>query len=105
MNKPADITQLLDAWKEGDENASEQLMPLVEKELRKIARGYMRKENPGHTLQATALVNEAYLKLVDQKRVKWKNRAHFFGIAAQCMQRILVDHARAKLRQKRGGDQ
>ena len=104
-NEPADITQLLVAWKEGDEDALEQLMPLVENELRKIARGYMRKENPGHTLQATALVNEAYLKLIKQKRAKWKSRRHFFAIAAKCMQRILMDHAKAKLRQKRGGDQ
>src|ERR1700704_6456258 len=79
-------------------------MPLVESQLRRIAANYMRRENPGHTLQTTALVNEAYLKLVDQREVRWQNRAHFFALASQLMRRILLDHARAQGRAKRGGD-
>lgn len=99
-----EISQLLIAWGKGDEQALEKLTPLVYRELHKLAARYMRRENPGHTLQTSALVNEAYLKLVDQKRVHWQNRAHFFGVAAQLMRRILVDHARTHARAKRGGD-
>lgn len=79
-------------------------MPMVERELRRIAANYMRRESPGHTLQTTALVNEAYLKLVDQREVHWQNRAHFFAMASQLMRRILLDHARSQMRVKRGGD-
>ena len=100
---PKDITGLLVAWGDGDRAALDQLMPLVNAELRRLARGYMRGERPGHTLQTTALVNEAYLKLVGQRRVRWQNRAHFLAIAAQQMRRILVDHARRRKYQKRGG--
>ena len=99
-----EVSQLLLAWSEGDEQALEKLTPLVYRELHKLAARYMRRESPGHTLQTSALVNEAYLKLVDQKRVRWQNRAHFFGVASQLMRRILVDHARTHARVKRGGD-
>jgi RNA polymerase sigma factor (TIGR02999 family) len=99
----AEITRLLHAWRGGDEAALECLAPLVYGELRKIAHGYMRGERGGATLQATALVNEAYLRLVDAVRVDWQDRAHFFAVAAQMMRRILVDAARARLRTKRGG--
>jgi RNA polymerase sigma-70 factor (ECF subfamily) len=98
-----DITQLLIAWCDGDQTALEKLMPMVEKELHRIASNYMRRENPDHTLQTTALVNEAYLRLVDQKSTRWQNRAHFFGIAANIMRRILLNYARDRQRQKRGG--
>jgi RNA polymerase sigma-70 factor (ECF subfamily) len=98
-----DMTQLLVAWSEGDQSALERLLPLVNTELRRLAGHYMRRENPGHTLQTSALVNEAYLRLIDQKNVRWQNRAHFFGIAAQLMRRILIDHARKAQYQKRGG--
>lgn len=98
------LTELLKAWSNGDKAALESIVPLVEAELRRIARRYMRKENAGHLLQTTALVNEAYIKLVDQHSVKWQNRAHFYGIAAQCMRRILMSHARSEHRAKRGGD-
>ncbi len=97
------LTELLKAWSNGDRGALETLVPLVEAELRRIARRYMRRENAGHLLQTTALVNEAFLKLVDQHSVKWQNRAHFYGIAAQCMRRILMNHARSEHRAKRGG--
>jgi RNA polymerase sigma factor (TIGR02999 family) len=97
------ITQLLIDWNNGDASALDSLMPLVEGELRRIAAHFMRRENPGHTLQTTALVNEAYLKLIDQNKVHWQNRAHFFAIAAQLMRRILMDHARTQRRVKRGG--
>jgi RNA polymerase sigma-70 factor (ECF subfamily) len=96
------ITQLLVAWGEGDRAALDQLVPLVNSELRRLARSYMRGERQNHTLQTTALVNEAYLRLVDQKHVRWQNRAHFLAIAAQSMRRILVDHARRRQYQKRG---
>jgi len=96
------VTQLLVAWSDGDQTALDQLVPLVNEELRRLARGFMRRERPGHTLQTTALVNEAYLKLIDQK-VDWQSRAHFFGIAAQIMRRILIDHARKHLGPKHGG--
>lgn len=99
-----EVSELLIAWGNGDEEALNKLIPLVYQELREIASRYMRRENPGHTLQTSALVNEAYLRLIDQKRVQWKNRAHFFGVAAQAMRRILVDHARRRTRLKRGGD-
>lgn len=98
-----EVTQLLIEWNNGEESALDRLMPLVEGELRRIAAGHMRRESPGHTLQTTALVNEAYLKLVDQKKTGWKNRVHFFAIAAQIMRRILIDHARTQTRAKRGG--
>jgi RNA polymerase sigma factor (TIGR02999 family) len=91
-----DVTRLLVAWSDGDQAALEKLMPLVYQELRRLARRYLGRENPGHTLQPTALVNEAYLRLIDQNRVRWQNRAHFFGVSAQLMRRILVDMARAR---------
>jgi len=102
MPEADDVTQLLAAWSEGDSSALDKLLPLVDEELHQLAHGYMRRERNNHTLQTTALVNEAYIKLVDQK-VRWQNRAHFFGIAAQIMRRILVDHARKHLGPKRGG--
>jgi len=98
-----DVTQLLLAWSDGDQAALEQLTPLVYGELHRLARGYLRRERPGHTLQTTALVNEAYLRLIDWKQVRWQNRAHFFGVSAQLMRRILVDFARARHQGKRGG--
>lgn len=98
-----EVTQLLIDWSDGNHEALDELMPVVYGELRRLARSYMRRERPEHTLQTTALVNEAYLKLIDQKRVRWQNRAHFFGIAAQIMRRILVDHARKVRADKRGG--
>ena len=98
-----DVTQLLVYWSNGDQTALEKLLPLVNAELRHLAGRYMRRENPGNTLQTSALVNEAYLRLIDQKNVRWQNRAHFFGIAAQLMRRILIDHARKAHYQKRGG--
>jgi RNA polymerase sigma-70 factor (ECF subfamily) len=101
---PKSVTQLLVAWSDGDQSALDQLVPLVHGELRRLARSYMRGERRGHTLQTTALVNEAYLKLVDQKHVRWQNRAHFLAIAAQLMRRILVDYARRRQYRKRGGD-
>jgi RNA polymerase sigma factor (TIGR02999 family) len=94
---------LLEAWGKGDEAAFHELVPLVHQELRRLARGYMGRERPGHTLQATALVNEAYLRLIDVKRIPWQNRAHFLAMAARVMRRILVDWARARGNQKRGG--
>jgi RNA polymerase sigma factor (TIGR02999 family) len=97
------ITQLLVAWSDGDRAALDQLVPLVHAELRRLARSYLRGERQGHTLQTTALVNEAYLRLVGQKHVRWQNRAHFLAIAAQLMRRILVDYARRRQYQKRGG--
>ena len=102
MESRAEVTELLQKWSEGRQDALNQLLPLVHSELRRLARSYMRRERPDHTLQATALVNEAFLKLVDQRAVRWQNRAHFFGIAAQAMRRILVDHARAHVSGKRG---
>jgi RNA polymerase sigma-70 factor (ECF subfamily) len=99
----SEVTGLLISWSNGDEAALDQLLPIVERELHRIARAHMNRENPGHTLQTTALVNEAYLKLVNQRNVKWQNRAHFFAIAARSMRQILIDHARAQKRAKRGG--
>jgi RNA polymerase sigma-70 factor (ECF subfamily) len=102
-NAREDVTLLLGQLAQGQEGAASRLIPLVYNELRKLAGGYMRREREDHTLQATALVHEAYLKLVEQRSVNWQGRAHFFGIAAQLMRRILIDHARAHLRDKRGG--
>jgi RNA polymerase sigma-70 factor, ECF subfamily len=99
----ADVTALLAELAKGKPEAGPKLIPLVYDELRRMADGYMRRERSNHTLQATALVHEAYLKLVDQHSVNWQNRAHFFGIAAQVMRRVLVDHARGHIREKRGG--
>jgi RNA polymerase sigma factor (TIGR02999 family) len=101
---PSDATDLLLAWSSGDASALEKLMPLVYHELRALALRYMRQERADHTLQATALVNEAYLRLVDVNRIHWQNRAHFLAVAAQTMRRILVEFARQRRRQKRGGD-
>ena len=98
-----DITQLLLKWRSGDASALEQLIPLVYNELRRLARQCMRNERAGHTLQTTALVNEAYLRLVKSSRVEWHDRAHFFAVAAQLMRRVLVDEARRRQFQKRGG--
>ena len=97
------VTALLKDWGDGDPQAFDDLLPLVYDELRRRAAAYLRRERPNHTLQPTALVNEAYLKLIDQRLVGWKNRGHFFAIAAQAMRRILVDHAKARHRNKRGG--
>lgn len=98
------ITQLLIAWSDGRQDALDRLVPLVYDDLRRVAAGYMVREPAGHSLQPTALVHEAYVRLVDQRRVQWRNRAHFFGVAASMMRRILVDHARATRADKRGGD-
>jgi RNA polymerase sigma-70 factor (ECF subfamily) len=100
---PEEITQLLLNWEDGDQAALDKLMPLVYAELHRLAHHYMSRERLGHTIQTTALVNEVYLKLVDQRRVHWQNRAHFFAISAQLMRRILVDHARSHAYAKRGG--
>ena len=99
---PHEITQLLAEWSDGNQGALDKLYPLVYKELRRLAHGYLRRERKGHTLQTTALINEAYLRLVDQKHVHWANRSHFFGISAQIMRRILIDHARRYDYAKRG---
>jgi len=98
-----EVTQLLRAWGEGDEDALGRLTPVVEGELHRIAHRYMARENPGHTLQTTALVNEVYLRLVDVKAVSWQDRAHFFAISARMMRRVLTDFARSRHYQKRGG--
>jgi RNA polymerase sigma-70 factor, ECF subfamily len=100
---PQEMSQLLAAWSDGDRDALDRLLPLVERELHRLAHQYMSRERPDHTLQTTALVNEAYMRLVDQTRVRWQNRAHFFAIAAQTMRRILIDHARRRAYDKRGG--
>jgi len=100
---PQNVTQLLIGWGQGDKEALDRLVPIVYDELRRQAARYLRHERAGHTLQTTALIHEAYLRLIDQKNVHWQNRAHFFGIAAQLMRRILVDHARTRKRAKRGG--
>lgn len=99
---PSEVTRLLHDWSEGNPEALADLMPLVCEELREMARRYIRREEPGHTLQATALVNEVYLRLHGRREVNWKNRAHFFGFAAQTMRRVLVDHARSHRTAKRG---
>jgi RNA polymerase sigma-70 factor (ECF subfamily) len=98
------VTQLLAAWSDGNQSARDELIPLVYAELHRVAQNYLRRERRGHTLQSSALVHEAFLRLVDQ-RVAWRNRAHFFGIAAQLMRRILVDYARSRGNEKHGGDQ
>ncbi len=98
-----DVTELLVAWSNGNQAARDQLMGVVYDELHRLARRYMRRESPDHTLQTSALLNEAFLRLVDQKNVHWQNRAHFFAIAAQMMRRILVDYARSRNYEKRGG--
>ena len=98
---PKSISQLLIEWRDGDETVLDRLMPLVYDEMRRMAHQYMRRERPGHTLQTADLVNEAYLKLVDHKGMRWQNRAHFSAVAAQAMRRILVDHARARNARKR----
>src|SRR5215204_323517 len=103
-NSPPEITQLLIGWGDGDEQALEKLMPIVYMELRRMAGNFMRRQGPDHTLQATALVNEAYMRLIDSSRVNWQNRTHFFAICAQLMRRILVDFARKKNSLKRGGE-
>src|SRR5215813_1712759 len=100
---PGAVTELLRAWSDGDDGALERLMPIIEAELRRLARGYMRRERRDHTLQVTALVNEAFLRLVGAQRLRWQNRAHFLGISARLMRRVLVDHARARGYRKRGG--
>ena len=101
---PQEVTQLLIDWSGGDQAAFDRLVPLVYDELHRLARRYVNRENVGHTLQTTALVNEAYLRLIDQTRVQWQNRGHFFAIAAQMMRRILVDHARKRKSQRAGGE-
>ena len=105
MSEPLrhDVTQLLIKWSNGDKAALDELMPLIQEELRRLAHHYMSRERPGHTLQTTALVNEAYLRLVNRKDVHWQNRTHFFAIAATLMRSILVDHARSHAYAKRGG--
>lgn len=103
MSEQECVTQLLLDWNKGDATALNRLMPLVEAELRRVAHYHMRNEGPDHTLQTTALVNEVYLKLVDQRKANWQNRAHFFGVAAKLMRNILVDYARRDTRRKRGG--
>ena len=101
--EPGEVTRLLLAWSRGDPGALEKLMPLVYPELRRLAARYLRREKSGGSLQSAAVVHEAYLKLVDQKNVRWQNRAHFFGVAAQAMRRILIDHARRRAAKKRAG--
>jgi RNA polymerase sigma-70 factor, ECF subfamily len=108
MSKPPlpnqhEITELLEQWSDGNQTALDKLYPLVYEELRRLARSYMKREPKRHTLQTTALINEAYVRIVDQKSVHWQNRSHFFAISAQIMRRILVDHARRYLHAKRGG--
>ena len=98
-----EVTQILHDWSGGDARAPERLMPFVYDELRRLARAFLAREREGHTLQPTALVNEAYLRLIDQTRVDWQNRAHFYGIASRMMRRVLIDHARAHATDKRGG--
>lgn len=104
MSGSGRVTQLLQAWGDGDANALDQLIPLVEAELRRMARRYMARERVDHTLQTTALVHEAFIRLTGARLVRWNDRAHFFGIAARLMRRVLVDHARTRGFQKRGGD-
>ena len=102
--EPQEITQMLLELTDGNEEVVNQILPHIYDELRRLASSYLRRERSNHTLQPTALVHEAYMKLIDQSRVKWQNRAHFFGIAAQVMRRILMDHARKHTAEKRGGD-
>lgn len=100
---PSEVTQTFLRWRQGDVGALHALLPLVYEEMRRLAGSYLQKESPGHTLQPTALAHEAYLRLLDQRHVSWQNRAHFMGLAAQAMRRILTDHARRRDAQKRGG--
>jgi RNA polymerase sigma factor (TIGR02999 family) len=100
---PNEVTQLLINWSNGDQAALDELIPLVHGELRRLARHYMARESPGHTLQTSALINEAYIRLVDQQDMPWQNRGHFFGVAAQVMRHVLIDHARRHRYAKRGG--
>jgi len=100
---PQDVTALLVRWRSGDREALDALTPLVYDELRRLAKSYLRRERPDHTLDGTALVHEAYMRLVDQRSVEWRNRNHFFALAAELIRRILVDHARARIAAKRGG--
>jgi len=102
-DSPGTVTRLLRAWSDGDQTALERLTPLVEAELRRLARGYMGRERKDHTLQPTALVNEAFIRLTDARQIRWEDRAHFLGISARLMRRVLVDHARAHGYRKRGG--
>jgi RNA polymerase sigma-70 factor, ECF subfamily len=104
MSESQQITELLVDWSKGNEEALSVLLPIVEKELRQIAHAYMRREKEHHTLQTTALINEAYMKLVDQRRTEWQNRSHFYAISANIMRRILLNHARDAVANKRGGD-
>src|SRR5438128_225457 len=101
---PQQVTELLVAWSAGDKAALDELMPLVYEELHRLARHYISREHPGHTLQTSALINEAYLRLISQKSIAWQSRQHFFGIAARLMRQILVDYARKRGYVKRGGD-
>jgi RNA polymerase sigma factor (TIGR02999 family) len=103
LSSQKEVTQLLGAWSGGDERALEKLIPLVQPELHRLAHHYMSRERAGHTLQTTALLNEAYLRLADQTNPRWQNRAHFFAVAARAMRQILVDYARSQRSQKRGG--
>lgn len=103
MASSTEITGLLVDWNDGDPQALEKLLPLVEKELHRLAHHYLRRMHPGNTLQTTAIINETYLRLIDQNRVRWQNRAHFYGIAAQMMRRILLNYVRDQKRKKRGG--
>ena len=103
VNASREVTQILKEWSAGDSTAADKLMPLVYEELRRLARSYLARERADHTLQATALVHEAYLRLADARELDWKDRAHFYGIAARLMRRILVDHARSHQAAKRGG--
>jgi RNA polymerase sigma factor (TIGR02999 family) len=103
QTSPNEITQLLHKWRDGDRAALDQLMPVVHQELRKLADSYLRGERPGHTLQPTALINEAYLRLIKQDFPEWQSRKHFYGVAAQLMRQILVEHARGRAAAKRGG--
>lgn len=103
-SSPEEVTRLLVNWSNGDQKALEELTPLVYGELRRLAQRFLRRERPDHTLQSTALVHEAFLRLVDQRSVHWQNRAHFYGVASQLIRRILVDYARARRTEKRGAD-
>lgn len=103
--RPTQVTQMLNDWGRGDKAALDQLMPVVYQELRRLAGSYLRRERHDHTLQPTALINEAYLRLIGQETPEWQSRAHFFGVAARLMRQILVDHARARTAFRRGGDQ
>jgi RNA polymerase sigma-70 factor, ECF subfamily len=104
VEKSEDITELLRLWNAGDPSAFDRLSPLVYRELHRLAVHYMRNERPGHTLQATGLINEAYVRLIDWRNVRWENRSHFYAVVAQFMRRVLVDYARSRLYAKRGGD-